>query len=37
LNALNPSLLKETAAAAREMNDDDGIKALELMWTGGGY
>ncbi|MBF0278627.1 MAG: enoyl-CoA hydratase/isomerase family protein [SAR324 cluster bacterium] len=34
LNALNPSLLQETAAAIREMNDDDKIKSLIITGNG---
>jgi 2-(1,2-epoxy-1,2-dihydrophenyl)acetyl-CoA isomerase len=37
LNALNPSLLQETAAVIREMNDDDKIKALIITGAGRGF
>ena len=37
LNAFNPTLLHETAAAIRDMNDDDEIKVLIITGAGRGF
>ncbi len=37
LNALNPKILREMAAAIRKLNEDEGVKALIMTGAGRGF